>query len=130
LAERRIEFWDEDSWNAITSRWPAAVRRGFATRLRVIQQGGQPHSHAKPLTGFAISLWELWHRDGQRVVYTVEYSLLTGTVYVLDAFAKDSRDGKTMRKSDKARIERRAADYKKKVDRMESEHRTRQRQLH
>jgi phage-related protein len=120
LQERHLEFWNEDEWKEITSAWPNAVKRGFATRLRVVQNGGQPASNAKPLKGFAIPLWELWHRDGQRVIYTLEYVTLKNCVFVVDAFEKDSRKGPKMRTSDKTRIEGRARALKTEMDRLKA----------
>ena len=94
MKERILEFWNEDEWNAITADWPTAVQRRFAENLRIAQLGGTPESHAKPLKGFKVSLWELWHRDGQRVIYTTELVELRNCVYVVDAFNKDSREGR------------------------------------
>lgn len=116
MLERHLEFWNEDDWNKVTSRWPDAVKRGFATRLRVVQNGGQPSSNAKPLKGFALSLWELWHRDGQRIVYTIEYVGLKNCIYILDAFEKDSRSGRKMRTSDRTRIEGRVRVLKAEME--------------
>ncbi len=116
MPERHLEFWNEDEWRKITARWLDPIKRGFATRLRVVQLGGQPASRAKPLAGFAIPLWELWHRDGQRVIYTVEYADLTNCVNVLDAFEKDAGKGKKMRISDAARIKARVAALKLRMD--------------
>jgi len=116
LRERELEFWNEDQWEEIVSGWPDAVRRGFASRLRVVQLGGYPPSRDKPLKGFAIPLREMWHRDGQRVVYTTEYAALTNRVHVLDAFEKDSRENSTMRTSDKKRIEARVRVLKAEID--------------
>jgi phage-related protein len=83
LTDRKLNFWDESEWRKTVVGWPPAVRRGFAKRLRVVQLGGQPQSHAKPLSGFDIPIWELWHRDGQRVVYTVHYAAISGRVDIL-----------------------------------------------
>ena len=116
MAERDLDFWDEDEWREIVGHWPAAVQRGFASRLRTVQLGEFPQSRDKPLKGFAIPLREMWHRDGQRVVYTVEYATLNNRVYVIDAFEKDSGDGKEMRTSDKSRIEARAKAYKAEME--------------
>ena len=116
MRERELEFWNQDQWEGITSAWPTAVQRGFASRLRVVQLGGFPPSRDKPLKGFAISLREMWHRDGQRVVYTTEYAGLTNRVHVLDAFEKDSRENSTMRISDKKRIEARVKVLKAEMD--------------
>jgi phage-related protein len=104
VQERNLAFWDEDEWKQITGQWPTAIQRGFATKLRVVQLGGQPAANAKPLRGFNIPLWEIYHRDGQRVIYTTEYCSLTNLVHVIDAFEKDSRKGRKMRTSDKHRI--------------------------
>ena len=121
MKERTLEFWDEDEWEAITANWPAAVQRGFAKNLRIAQLGGTPQSHAKPLSGFKISLWELWHRDGQRVIYTTDLAELRNCVYVVDAFNKDSVKGKKMRTSDKSRIDGRAKALRAEIDRLEAE---------
>lgn len=130
MQERDLEFWDEDDWKQITSTWPNAVNRGFATRLRVVQNGGQPTSHAKPLKGFAISLWELWHRDGQRVVYTVEYASLTNHIDVLDAFKKNSSEGKKMRTSDTVRITARVTALVRRMAELKAELEAKRRGLH
>lgn len=127
---RPLEFWDYDEWTSITKHWPKAVRKGFGRKLRVVQLGEQPQSNAKPLKGFAFSLWELWHRDGQRVIYTTVYVTLTGRIHVLDAFEKDSADGKKMRKTDKMRIEGRVTRLKTEMDRLEAEIEARRRKLH
>jgi hypothetical protein len=120
LQELALDFWDEDQWRAITSRWPGAVNRGFATRLRVIQNGGFPPSCDKPLKGFPIPLREMWHRAGQRVIYTVEYTRLMNRVHIIDAFEKDSREGRAMRTSDKARITARARALKVEMERLQA----------
>lgn len=120
MQERQLEFWDESEWKEITSRWPRAVSMGFATRLRVVQQGGFPPSRDKPLRGFDVSLREMWHRDGQRIVYTVDYCALTNRVYVLDAFDKDSRAGRKMRTSDKERIKARVKMLKREMDQLKT----------
>lgn len=127
MAERRVNFWDEDEWRKIIVRWPSAVQRGFAKRLRVIQLGGQPTSHAKPLSGFEVPIWELWHRSGQRVVYCVHYASISGCVEVLDAFEKDSGEGRTMRTSDKERIARRVAALKREMEELQKRQRAAQR---
>lgn len=120
MHERNLEFWDEDQWRAITSSWPEAVQRGFAARLRIVQHGGYPPSRDKPLKGFAIPLREMWHRAGQRIVYTLEYVTLTNLIHVLDAFEKDSKKGKKMRAGDKARIEARVRMLKGEMDKLKA----------
>ena len=130
MQERPLHFWDEEEWKATIAGWPEAVRRGFATRLRVVQQGGQPHSRAKPLSDFDIPVWEMWHRDGQRVIYSVHYVSVSGRVEVLDAFEKDSREGKKMRKSDRKRISARIAALKRDMDELEKRQRQLRRGLH
>lgn len=129
MQERTLEFWDYDEWKAIIERWPAAVRQRFANGLRMVQLGGMP-SHAKPLSGFDISLCELRHRDGQRVIYTTELGRLRNCIYVLDAFNKDSRKGKTMRTSDRTRIRARVARVKAEIARLEADLKARRRDLH
>lgn len=130
MGERRLHFWDDDEWRAVTESWPLAVQRRFASQLRIVQHGAQPASHAKPLTGFAIPLWELWHRDGQRVVYTVHYASSTGRIDVLDAFEKDSRHGRKMRTNDRERIIGRVARLKREMDELEARLRAFRRTLH
>jgi len=116
LEERPLHFWDDKEWSEITDTWPSAVKKGFARRLREVQLGDQPSSNAKPLSGFGIPLWELWHRRGQRVIYSTHYASLTGQIEVLDAFEKDSRHGRVMRTSDKDRIEARVAALKGEME--------------
>jgi phage-related protein len=130
VKERALAFWNEDEWKAITASWPQAVQRGFAKNLRIAQLGGTPQSHAKPLSGFKISVWELWHRDGQRVIYTTDLAELTNCVHILDAFSKDSRKGKKMRTSDKSRIEGRVKAVRAEIDRLSAEIQARRRTLH
>lgn len=117
---RELEFWDDDEWKAITAGWPEAVARGFATRLRVVQNGEFPSSCDKPLKGFDIALREMWHRDGQRIVYTTAYASTTNRIYIIDAFEKDSRDGRKMRTSDKTRIEGRIRTLKSQMDQLKA----------
>lgn len=128
--ERLLHFWDEREWEKTIAGWPNAVRRGFATRLRVVQQGGQPSSHAKPLSGFDIPVWEMWHRDGQRVIYATHFASVSGKIEVLDAFEKDSRDGKKMRKSDRERIKGRIAALKREMEELEKRQRQMRRGFH
>lgn len=116
MRERDLEFWNEDEWADTICGWPSAVQSGFASRLRIVQLGGFPTSRDKPLKGFSISLREMWHRSGQRIIYTVEYAALTNRVHVLDAFEKDAREGSTMRTSDKKRIETRVKRLKAEMD--------------
>ena len=130
MTERPIHFWDEDEWKEIIAGWPEAVQRGFATRLRVVQQGSQPQSRAKPLSGFDITVWELWHRDGQRVIYTIQFVSVSGRIDVLDAFEKDSSDGRKMRKSDKERIKKRVAAHKQEMEALAKRQQTTRRGLH
>ncbi len=75
------------------------------------------------LAGFDVPIRELWHRSGQRVVYCVHYAAVSGRIDVIDAFEKDSREGKTMRKSDKERIERRVAALKREMEELEERQR-------
>jgi len=62
------------------------------------------------------SLLELWHPSGARVVCTTEYASLSNYIHVLDAFVKDSKEGKKIRPRVKDRIERRARDLKQRMD--------------
>jgi phage-related protein len=130
VKDRELDFWDEDEWKVIIRAWPKSVRRTFGSRLRVVQKGKQPESGAKPLSDFKISVWELWVRSGQRVIYTTAYAHINDRVYVLDAFEKDSREGRKMRKSDRARIEGRVTRLKEQMDRLASEVKARNHLLH
>lgn len=130
MSERRLHFWNDHDWREIVAGWPEAVRRGFAKRLRAVQFGEQPHSQAKPLSGFDIPIWEMWHRDGQRVIYSVHYAAVTGRIDVLDAFEKDSRAGKKMRTSDKTRIKGRIASLKREMEELDKRQRAQRRGLH
>jgi phage-related protein len=130
VAPRELEFWDDEEWKSLVTTWPKAVRKSFGARLRTVQNGSQPTTGAKPLGGFAISLWELKHRGGQRVVYTVAYTQISNCVHVLDAFGKDAREGSEMRKSDKKRIEGRVAQLKARMERLVAENRAKSRKLH
>ena len=130
MKDRELDFWDEDEWKVIIRAWPKSVRRTFGSRLRVVQKGKQPESGAKPLSDFKISVWELWVRSGQRVIYTTAYAHINDRVYVLDAFEKDSREGRKMRKSDRARIEGRVTRLKEQMDRLASEVKARNHLLH
>lgn len=114
--DRPLEFWDKEDWQAIVTAWPLAVKKAIGASLRVLQHGEKPDSHCKTLQDFPIPLLELWHRSGQRVICTTEYANLTGRIHVLDAFEKDSREGKKMRQSDKDRIERRAKELKQRME--------------
>jgi len=130
LQERPLEFWDQAEFSRIVREWPDTVRRQFGNDLRIVQLGGHPGSNAKPLKGFAIPLWELKHREGQRIVYCTHYATLSGKIFVLDAFEKDSRDGSTMRTSDKDRIERRAKELTDKMDALKKRSNAASRNLH
>jgi phage-related protein len=116
LDDRPLEFWDLDEWRETVTPWPEAVKKAIGGNLRILQHGEMPASHCKTLQGFSIPLLELWHRSGQRVVCTVAYTDLVGLVHVLDAFMKDSKEGKKMRKSDAERIEKRAKALKHRMD--------------
>ena len=116
MADRPLEFWDLTEWQAIVTPWPDPVKKAIGANLRVLQHGEMPASHCKTLQKFPIPLLELWHPSGPRVICTAEYAGLTGHLHVLDAFEKDSKDGKKMRPSDRDRIERRAKELKKRMD--------------
>ena len=119
MGDRPLEFWDKAEWTAIVTSWPATVRKAIGKNLRVLQHGERPSSHCKTLQGFSIALLELWHRSGQRVICTTVYTELTGCIHVLDAFEKDAREGRTMRKADKERITKRAKDLKRRMDELQ-----------
>lgn len=99
--------------------WPKAVKKAIGANLRVLQHGERPASHCKALRDFAVPLLELWHRSGQRVICTTAYSGESGRIHVLDAFVKDSGDGRKMRRTDKERIELRAKELKNRMDEVE-----------
>jgi phage-related protein len=131
LSDRDLEFWDDDEWTAFIQGWDEGLRTYFGSRLRTAQQGRLAETGVKPLQDFGIALFEIKHRCGARVVYTTEYATLAGCIYVLDAFMKDSREGKKMRTSDKTRIEARVSRIKQQMKpRLEQEARARQRKLH
>jgi hypothetical protein len=116
VEDRPLEFWDLEEWQQIVTSWPEPVKKAIGGNLRVLQHGEKPASHCKTLQDFAIPLLELWHRSGQRVICTTEYGSLTSRIHVLDAFIKDSGEGKKMRKSDQERIERRAKQLQARME--------------
>lgn len=95
--------------------WPDPVKRAFASDLEVVRNGGIPSRHAQRLKGFNIKLWELKHRSGARVVYTVEYVSIDGCIHIIDAFDKDARENRKMRTSDKRRLEARVAELQRRL---------------
>jgi phage-related protein len=130
VKDRELDFWDEDQWKAIIKDWPKSVKKTLGSRLRVVQKGKQPESGAKPLSDFKLAVWELWVRSGQRVIYTTAYAQVNDCVYVLDAFEKDSREGRKMRKSDRKRIEGRVTRLKEQIDRFIAEAKAQNHLLH
>lgn len=130
MKDRELDFWDEDQWKAIIKDWPKSVKKTLGSRLRIVQKGKQPESGAKPLSDFKISVWELWVRSGQRVIYTTAYAEINDCIYVLDAFEKDSRDGSKMRTSDRTRIKGRVARLKERMDKLAAEAKPQNHLLH
>ena len=130
MASWPLDPWDEDEWKAIIASWPKPIRKYMGPRLRTVQNGQQPATGAKPLRNFKISLWELKHRDGQRVIYTTAYTGVSGCIHIVDAFMKDSSEGEKMRKADKVRITKRVTALKKMMDQLEAEIKARRRGLH
>lgn len=130
MKDRELDFWDEAEWKAIIKDWPVSVRKAFGSRLRTVQRGEQPDSGAKPLKDFKITVWELWARSGQRVIYTTAYAQIDDCIYVLDAFEKDSREGKKMRKSDRKRIEGRVKQLTERMEKIAEEAKARTQILH
>jgi phage-related protein len=131
LSDKDLEFWDDDEWKAFIEGWSDYLRTYVGSRLRTAQQGRRAETGVKPLQDFGIALCEIKHRCGARVVYTTEYAELTGCIYVLDAFMKDSREGKKMRTSDKTRIKARVKQIKEQMKPLlEQEARARQKKLH
>lgn len=119
MRRRELDFWDRDGFNQIVRGWPASVVRKFAQALSQIQGGETPPPKlVRHLKGFNISLSELKHRSGQRVVYTVAFANETDCIHIIDAFMKDSKDGDTMRRRDKERIESRVAQLQLRVARV------------
>jgi hypothetical protein len=116
VEDKPLEFWDKDEWMTIVAPWSDSVKRAIGSNLRVLQHGEKPASHCKTLRDFPIALLELWHPSGARVVCTTEYASLSNYIHVLDAFVKDSKEGKKMRPGVKDRIERRARDLKQRMD--------------
>jgi len=131
VGDRPLEFWDKDEWMAIVTPWPVSVKKMIGANLRVLQHGERPSSHCKTLNDFPLPLLELWHRSGQRVICTTEYAELTGHIHVIDAFEKDSREGRKMRTTDKKRIMDRANALKRRMEDLNrSMKRTRASKLH
>ena len=88
------------------SAFPPDVKRAFGHALWEVQKGETPLS-AVPLTQFGAGVYELKEShdgDAYRSVYIVK---LKSAVFVLHAFKKKSRSGKSMPREDIALIEQR-----------------------
>ncbi len=87
--------------------FPSAVRRVMGQALDDAQHG-EKHPGARPLKGFGgagvLEIIEDDDGDTYRAVYTVK---LAGVVYVLHAFQKKSKRGRTTPKKDIDRIKQR-----------------------
>jgi len=115
MTDRELDFWDGDgrAFRETVKGWPDAVKKAIGGDLRRVQRGEEP-LHGKPLKGFAVKAYEVKHRGGARVVYSVAFVEISGRVFIVDAFMKDSRDGNEMRIDDKKRIEDRLKKYRSK----------------
>jgi len=88
------------------SAFPPDVKRAFGFALREVQKGNTPVD-ATPLTQFGSGVFELRERlagNAYRGVYVIS---LHSAVYVLHAFQKKSKSGRSMPREDIARIEQR-----------------------
>jgi len=130
LSDKDLEFWDDDEWRAFIQDWDHDLRAYFGSRLRTAQQGRLPETGVKPLQDFGIALFEIKHSCGARVVYTTEYATLTRCIYVVDAFMKDSREGKKMRTSDRTRIRARVKRIKEQMKPLIEREAARKKRLH
>ena len=82
MGDKDLEFWDYDKWKAFIEDWSDDLKKYVGSRLRTVQQGDHPKTGVKPLTGFkGISLFEIKHRSGARVVYTTDYVSLADCVH-------------------------------------------------
>ncbi|HET7459669.1 MAG TPA: type II toxin-antitoxin system RelE/ParE family toxin [Longimicrobium sp.] len=85
-------FWVGSSEDDLYA-FPSPVKRvlGFALRAA---QNGEKHPQAKPLKGFGgagvLEIVEDYDGDTYRAVYTVKFA---GSIYVLHAFQKKSKQG-------------------------------------
>jgi phage-related protein len=88
-------------------RLPKPVRYVFGYAILLAEVGGK-HPDAKPLKGFGgtgvLEVVENFDGDTYRAVYTVKFE---GVVYVLDAFQKKAKRGKTTPQVDIDRIKTR-----------------------
>jgi phage-related protein len=88
-------------------KFPAAVQDVMGYGLYLAQVGGK-HSDAKVLSGFGgagvLEVIKDYRGDTFRAVYTLRYA---GTVYVLHAFQKKSKTGRTTPRRDMELIKQR-----------------------
>lgn len=112
---RPLEFWDGDGegFRRFMASQPKAVQKFVGDDLRRVQCG-EVGLHTKSLSGFPVQAAEVAHRTGVRVVFSVAFAPISGKVFIADSFMKDSREGSTMRKADKERIEARLKQHKTK----------------
>ncbi len=105
-------------WAASSKRdyrsFPAAVQEHFGFELFLVQTGQHPPS-AKPLKGLGGGVLELiedFDGDTYRTVYTLKFAM---AVYVVHAFKKKSKSGKSTPRSELDLVDRRlkgiALDY-------------------
>jgi phage-related protein len=103
--KKPVEFMG--STRADLRKLPKDVTCVFGFAILLAEVGGK-HPDAKPLKGFGgagvLEVVDNFDGDTYRAIYTVKFE---GVVYVLDAFQKKSKKGKTLPKVDLERIKTR-----------------------
>ena len=104
-ARKPVEF--VGSCRSALRRLPKHVRAVFGYAI-LVAQTGEKHEDAKPLKGFGsasvLEVVEDYDKSTYRAVYTVKFE---SVVYVLHAFQKKSKKGKTTPKADMDLIKQR-----------------------
>lgn len=97
--------WMGDSLKKLSS-FPRSTKKRLGFGIRQVQNGLTP-DFASPLTGFGSGVFEL-KTDGEGDTYRVVYVIkLKKAVYILDAFKKKSKTGKSIPREIAERLKQR-----------------------